>query len=133
MALEFAPLLSNDCLDAIETHVGVSPILEVRTGSPPATLATADSGTLLASMTLPSDWLAAASAGAKAKSGTWQDTSADASGTPGHFRIKTSGAVAKIQGTAAVGSGDMNFDATVSLGGAVTVGTFTLSGGNLDV
>jgi hypothetical protein len=132
MALEFAPTLSDALLDAIETHIGTAPLLKVFTGTPPATLATADSGTLLANMTLPSDWMLASSSGSKAKSGTWNDTSADAAGTPGHFRVYTSAAVAKIQGTAAVGSGDLNFDATISLGGTVTVSTFTLTGGNLD-
>ncbi len=131
-SVEFSPDLSNSRLDAIETVVGASPILEIRTGSHPATLATADSGTLLSSMTLPSDWMAAASAGVKAKSGTWNDASGDATGTPGHWRIKTSGAVAKIQGTAGIGSGELSFDAGISLGGSVTITGFTLTDGNLD-
>ncbi|MGH7394525.1 MAG: hypothetical protein ACREJF_02835, partial [Candidatus Methylomirabilales bacterium] len=54
------------------------------------TCATADAGTVLADMTLPSDWLAAASSGAKAQAGTWADTSADATGTAAHFRIYAS-------------------------------------------
>lgn len=130
--LEFAPSLSNAILDLIESDIGTTPTLEVRTGTPPALLSDAASGTLLASMALPSDWMAAAASGSKAKSGTWQDTSADATGTPGHFRIKTSGGTAKIQGTAGVGSGDMSFDNSIALNGVVTVSTFTLTGGNLD-
>jgi hypothetical protein len=132
MALEFASALRDAMLDAIESHISTSPIFQVRTGSPPADLGTADSGTLLADMTLPSDWMAAASGGAKAKTGTWQDAAADASGTPGHFRIKTSGGTAKIQGTAGVGSGDLSFDAAITIGGTVTITTFTLTAGNSD-
>jgi hypothetical protein len=129
MPIQFSPAVRNARLDQIETTIGTTPTLEVRSGAPPATTATADSGTLLASMTLPSDWMAAATGGAKAKLGTWQDTSADASGTPGHFRIKA-GATTHLQGTAGVGSGDLSFDASISLGGTVTVGTFTLTDGN---
>lgn len=70
MALQYGTTLRNAQLDVIETTVGTTPILEIRSGAPPANCGTADSGTLLASMTLPSDWMAAASGGSKAKSGT---------------------------------------------------------------
>ena len=100
MALQLSTSVRNARLDAIETTVGVSAILKIRSGAPPADCGTADSGTVLATMTLPSDWLAAASSGSKAKSGTWQDTSADAAGTAGHFRIYDSGGTTcHLQGT----------------------------------
>jgi hypothetical protein len=130
MALQFAATLRNALLDQIETTIGTSPVLDTRTGSKPAATTDADTGTLLASVTCPSDWAAAAASGSKAKSGTWQDTSADASGTPGHFRLKTSGGTVMIQGDAGVGSGDLSFDAAISLGGTVTISTFTLVAGN---
>lgn len=132
MALEISDALANALLDQIETTIGTSPRLKIFTGSAPAETTTADSGTLLADITCPSDWAAAASAGSKGKSGTWQDTSADASGTPGHFRLYTSGLTCHIQGTAGVGSGDLNFDNAISLGGTVTISTFTLTSGNID-
>lgn len=103
MAIQLAVATRNARLDAIETDIGTDAILRIRTGSAPADVATADSGTVLAEMTLPSDWLAAASNGSKAKSGTWNDTSANATGTAAHFRIYTSGGTAKLQGT--VGQG----------------------------
>ncbi len=87
----------NNRLDAIETTIGASPTLEIRTGAPPANCAAADTGTLLASMTLPADWAAAASGGVKNLLGTWQDLSADAAGVAGHFRIKA-GATVHMQG-----------------------------------
>jgi hypothetical protein len=73
MAIQLAVSTRNARLDAIETDLGTSPILEIRTGAQPADCATADSGTVLASMTLPSDWALAASGGSKSKSGTWSD------------------------------------------------------------
>lgn len=128
MALQWDTTLRNTWLDAIETALGTSPILELRSGSPPANVAAADSGTLLASITCPSDWAAAASSGSKAMSGTWQDLSADASGTPGHFRLKTSGGTCKMQGTAGTSGTDMILDAaTLTAGQQFNVTTFTVT------
>jgi hypothetical protein len=133
MAIELSAAVRNARLDAIETTIGTAPVLRILTGAVETNLGDADSGTLLAELTLPSDWMAAAASGAKAKSGTWQDTSANASGTPGHFRLLNSGATTvHMQGTCGVGSGDLSFDTTVSLGGTVTVSTFTLTDGNAD-
>lgn len=134
MALQLSTTVRNAMLDAIETAVGTSPIMRIRTGTVPATPATADSGTVLATLTLPSDWMAGASGGTKALSGTWQDTSADATGTAAHFRIYDSGGtVCHLQGTVTVtaGGGDMTVDNTsFASGQAFTVTTFTLTAGN---
>lgn len=100
MALQYSVGVRNAQLDAVETTVGTSAILRIRSGSVPASCATADSGTVLATMNLPSDWMAAASSGSKSLSGTWQDTSADATGTAGHYRIYDStGTTCHVQGT----------------------------------
>lgn len=129
MAFQFSTTVRNAWLDQIETTISTSPTLEIRSGTAPATCATADSGTVLATMTLPSDWMAAASGGSKAISGTWQDASADATGTAGHFRIKA-GATCHIQGsvTATGGGGDMTLDNTsITAAQQVTVTSFTLT------
>lgn len=131
MAIQLAILTRNARLDAIETEIGASAILRIRTGAPPADVATADSGSVLAEMPLPADWLAAAAAGSKAKAGTWQDAAAEGAGTAGHFRIYTSGGVAKMQGTVGQGSGDLSLDNTViAIGQVVTVTAFALTDGN---
>lgn len=134
MAVKFSTGVRNARLDAIESTVGTTAVLKIRTGAAPADVATADSGTVLVTMTLPSDWLAAASSGSKAKAGTWQDTSADATGTAAHFRIYASdGTTAHMQGTvtATSGGGDMELDNTsIASGQSVTVTTFTLTDGN---
>ena len=134
MAIQFSVGVRNARLDAIETTIGTSAVLKIRTGAAPANVATADSGTVLATLTLPSDWMAAASSGSKAKSGTWEDTSADATGTAGHFRVYASdGTTAHIQGTvtATGGGGDMTIDNTsFASGQAFTVTGFTLTDGN---
>lgn len=134
MAIQFSVAVRNARLDAIESTIGTSAVLKIRTGAAPANVATADSGTVLATLSLPSDWMAAASSGAKAKSGTWEDTSADATGTAAHFRIYASdGTTAHIQGTvtATGGGGDMTVDNTsFASGQAFTVTGFTLTDGN---
>lgn len=131
MAFQFSAAARNAVLDAIETTIGTGPTLELRTGSAPANCAAADSGTVLATMTLPSDWMAAASGGSKALAGTWQDTAADAAGTAAHFRIKA-GATCHIQGTvtATGGGGDLTLDNPVlAVGQQVTITAFTISAG----
>ena len=75
MALQYSVTVRNAQLDAVETTVGTAPLLRIYSGSAPANCAAAASGTLLAEATLPSDWMAAASSGSKALSGTWQDAS----------------------------------------------------------
>jgi hypothetical protein len=134
MAVQLSVAVRNARLDAIETNIGTSAILRIRSGAPPATCATADSGTVLATLNLPSDWMAAAASGSKALSGTWQDLSADAAGTAGHFRIYDSGGtVCGIQGTvtATGGGGDMTLDNTsIASAQQVTITSFTLTDAN---
>ena len=134
MAVQLSVAVRNARLDAIETNIGTSALLRIRSGAPPATCATADSGTVLATLNLPSDWMAAAASGSKALSGTWQDLSADAAGTAGHFRIYDSGGtVCGIQGTvtATGGGGDMTLDNTsIASAQQVTITSFTLTDAN---
>ena len=105
MPYQFSVAVRNGQLDATETVIGTSAIMRIRTGANPANCAAADTGTVLATLNLPSDWMAAASGGSKALSGTWQDTSADATGTAGHFRIyDTAGTTCHIQGSVGVSS-----------------------------
>lgn len=134
MALQLSTSVRNARLDAIETTISTSAIMKIRSGSAPADCATADSGTVLASLTLPSDWLAAASSGSKAKSGTWQDASADATGTAAHFRIYESTATTcHIQGTvtATGGGGDLTLDNTsIASGQSVTITSFSITDAN---
>lgn len=134
MAVQLSVAVRNARLDAIETTIGASAILEIRSGAAPANCAAADSGTLLASCALPADYLAAAAAGSKAKSGTWEDLSANNAGTAAHFRLKdNTGTTCHLQGTvtATGGGGDMTVDNTsFAAGQSFTVTSFTLTDGN---
>ncbi len=134
MALKYSVAVRNAQLDAFETACGVSAILRIRTGAAPANCAAADTGTVLATLNLPSDWMAAAASGIKSKSGTWEDVSADATGTAGHFRLYASdGTTVHAQGeiTATGLGGDLTLiNTSIAVGQTVTITGFTLTAGN---
>ena len=131
MTVQLSTTVRNARLDAIETTISTSAILKIRTGAQPANCGTADSGTVLATLNLPSDWMSAASGGAKAKTGTWEDTSADNNGTAAHWRLYASdGTTCHAQGsvTATGGGGDLTVDSTTFVSGqpfTITGWTFT--------
>jgi hypothetical protein len=131
MALKFSEAYRNALLDLLETTIGVDAVLKLRTGAAPANVAAADSGTVVSTVQLPSDWMAAASGGQKAKSGTWTDASADAAGTIAHFRIyQSNGSTCHMQGTVTItgGGGDMTVDnPVVEAGQNITISGFTLT------
>jgi hypothetical protein len=131
MAVQLSAQARSDRLDAIETTLLTAPKLQIRTGAQPADCATADSGTLLCEIALPSDWMNPASGGTKTKLGTWSGT-ASAGGVAAHFRIKnTAGTVTHMQGSVGQGTGDMSLDnTTITNGQTVTVNSFTLTDAN---
>lgn len=134
MSLQYSVTVRNAQLDAFETAIGTSPILHIYTGSAPANCAASATGTVLASATLPSDWMNNASGGSKTMLGTWEDTSADNTGTAGYWRINDSTDTnCHAQGTvtATGGGGDMTVDNTsFAAGQDFKVTTFTLTAGN---
>ena len=132
MAIQLSVAVRNARLDAVETTIGPSAILRIRSGAAPASCAAADTGTVLATITVPADWAAAASGGSKAYTPTWQDASADATGTAGHFRLYDSaGTVCHMQGTVGTAATDMIVDSvSFTAGQSFTVNSFTLTDAN---
>lgn len=137
MPFRYTTTVNNARLDAIETSIGTAPNLLIYTGGVPSGgPSAAPTGSLLVSIALPSDWMAAASSGTKAKSGTWSAT-ASGTGTAGYFRI-TNGSptdVGQIQGnidtTGSSPTPDMGLDNTsISSGQTVTVSTFVITASN---
>jgi hypothetical protein len=137
MAIQYSVTLRNNQLDQIESTTGISARLRIYSGAPPANCATAASGTLLVDMTLPSDWMNAASGGTKTLLGSWTATGAAGAGTgtaAGYFRIWDSGvATCHMQGTVTVtgGGGDMTLvNTSIANGQNVTITSFTVTAGN---
>jgi hypothetical protein len=128
MAVRLDDDIRNSLLDGIDS-VFNSGTLEIRSGAQPASANDAATGTVLATIALPADSFAAASGGSKAKAGTWQDASADATGTAGWFRMYNTGDTQRIDGnvTATAGGGDMEIDSvSITAGQTVTVTSFSL-------
>lgn len=100
---QFSVEVRNARANAVEQTIGASPTMEIRSGLPPANTAQADTGTVLATIALPADYLTAAAAGVVSKSGTWDDQSADAAGRAAHYRIKNNaGNIVHVQGYCAM-------------------------------
>lgn len=138
MTVQLNTTLRNNMVSQYESTIGTSPKLIFRTGAQPANAAAVDSGTLLAILTLPSDWMAAPSAGAVALLGTWSGTGA-AAGTAAHYRLKDSTATSTDntgttydQGsvTATGGGGDLTLDNTsIAISQAISVTSWTRTQG----
>ena len=132
MTIQLSTTLRNNMVGQYESTIGTTPKLQIRTGAQPANCAASDSGTLLCEITLPSDWLGAASSGAVALSGSWAGTGA-ADGTAAHYRLKDSaGSVCHEQGsvTATGGGGDLTLDnMSIATSQAVSVTSWTRTQG----
>jgi len=101
-------------LDAIESTISTAAVLKIRSGAQPASCATADSGTVLATINLGSDWASAASSGTKSLASLpVSDASADATGTAAHFRLYASdGTTCHCQGSVGTSAADLIVDST---------------------
>lgn len=126
----------NARMDAITTALGTTAYLEVFTGSPPgktSNVFNADSGTKLASLAM-SNPAAGATVNGLLTFNAITSATALASGTPGYYRKKTAqnGAASTVieEGTAGVGSGELNFNSTVASGGTASITSDTLTEGN---
>ncbi|WP_312160085.1 hypothetical protein [Massilia timonae] len=128
----------NARLDAIEAAIGASPKLRFYSGAQPANCAAARTGTLLAELALPSDWMAQAANGSKAFAGSWSGAGGAAAGAGtniGHFAIMdAAGTTCHHQGKVGAtgdGTADMTVDnLNLAQGQAISVTAFTLTDGN---
>lgn len=131
--MQLSVAVRNARLAAIKATVGTAPLLQMFTGTKPANCAAVDSGTKLAEMTLPSDWLSAPSGGTAGKVGTWATTGITG-GSAGHYRLKDStGTTCGAQGsiTTTGGGGELILDnVVIATSQAVSVSTWVLTDGN---
>lgn len=132
MTVSYAALTQRNRMDEVVADAGATAWLQIWDGSIPATPTTAPAGTLLASCAMSNPIApAAAGAGVLTLSAITDDTNANATGTPTFARIATSetGTTTGVaQMTAGVGSGDVNFNASITAGATVSItasGTIT--------
>lgn len=121
----------NKACDAIvdEIDAGAGPgTVAIRTGTQPTNVGDADTGTLLGTLTFSDPAFGNSATGVATASAITSDTSADASGTAGHFRIKDSNAAIHSDGTCGTSGADMNFDNNVIVaGGVIAITSMTVT------
>jgi hypothetical protein len=131
MAITLSVAARNAKLDALEVLIGTSAILLIRTGAAPSNVGASSTGTVLATLSLPSDYMAAASGGAKAMSGTWSDASADATGTAAHYELTASGGTVHLRGSVGTSGADLNVNNTsFAATQAFSITSYTWTEGN---
>ena len=116
-------------VDLVDGGTGAG-YVEVRTGAPPTNPGSASTGTLLATCTMSDPAFGAAATGVATASSITSDTSADATGDAGHFRVYDSDANCIFQGTAgeAADSADMTFDnKSIVATGQVAISSMTVT------
>lgn len=130
MALQLSLRVRNARLAAIEATIGPGPTLRIRSGAAPANTAASRSGTVLATVALPANWMNDPANAVITAAGSWADSAADNAGTAGHFDITAADATVDCQGTvtATGGGGDMELDNTVfAAGQAFSVTAFSIT------
>jgi len=112
--------------DAFATALGTNAVVEIRSGSAPGP-GNAATGTLLASVTIAS-WTAASPGAGQVTGSNPGAVTISATGTAGHFRVKTSGGTAVMEGTVGTSGADLILD-SVSLvaGGSLDLGAPVLT------
>ena len=124
MAIQLAAATRNARADAITTEVGNGGKLRILTGSAPANVAAAETGTLLSEHTCASPFAPAASGGVLSPT-LPSNVNAGNTGTAGYWRLTTSGGTAKAQGSVGTSGADLNLN-TLSLvsGGPVQINSW---------
>jgi hypothetical protein len=129
MAYRLKILTANAGLDAIAALFPAGSILEIYKDTIPTNADTAvGAQTKLASITLPATPWAAAGFRAVVSQGVWSvAAAAGVADTPTWFRLKNAADTHRIDGTCGIGSGDLNFDGTITSGQTVTITSFTIT------
>lgn len=102
--------------------------IEVRTGTRPTDTATAATGTLLGTLTFGATAFATTSTRTLTANSITQDSGADADGTIGYVRLKTSGGTAQADLTVGVGTGECQFNSlTATTGLPISISSMTIT------
>jgi hypothetical protein len=134
MAIQLGDALRTAMINVYETTLGTSPKLILRTGTQPTRCNSVDAGSMLAVLTLPSDWISSAASGGSVTivGGPWTGTGSSA-GTATHYRLKNSSATTTDntgttheQGSVGVSSEDLVLDnAVIAVGQAISITSWT--------
>lgn len=126
MAIQLSTTVRNAMGDSITTAAGNASLIRVYSGTIPATVATAITGTLLAELTGGTPWAAGSASGVTTANAITNDSSADNTGTASHFRHwQSNGTTGVQQGTVGTSGADLNLNTTsIVSGGPVAISSF---------
>lgn len=121
--------MANAAVDLIDAGPAAGTV-QIRAGAQPASAGSAATGTLLGTLTLSDPAFADAVNGTATAGAVTGDSSADASGTAGWFRVLDSTGATVMDGaiSGAGGGGDMILDKTaIVAGGTIAVTSWTVT------
>jgi hypothetical protein len=132
MAFQYSVALrNNQVAQILATMATAGATLKIFSGSEPANCAASDPTGLLATIALPTTFMATPSGGAVTLNGSWS-VAASGTGTAQSFRMYDSGGVTcHVQGSAGTTGTDLILNnASIAPGQTVSVTTFTVTAGN---
>ncbi len=106
MAIQYSTTHRTNAMSQLNTDIGANAQIIIYTGSAPANVGTAPTGTLLVQFAGNAGGFGTASAGVLTASAVANATAGN-TGTAGYFRINTSGGTAVLQGTCGTSGTDM--------------------------
>lgn len=121
--------MANAAVDLIDAGSGPGTV-QIRTGAQPASAGTAASGTLLGTLTLSDPAFGDAATGTATAGAITGDSSADATGTAGWYRVLDSTGATVMDGaiSEAGGGGDMILDkVAIVAGGTIAINSWTVT------
>lgn len=131
MALGISETIRNNMLDEITAVAGTSAVIEIYSGTRPAT-GGAETTTLATLAGNATAFAPAATGGVLTLNAITDDSSADATGTASWFRIYASnGTTHVLDGDVGTSGSDLNLNSTsITSGGTVSITSFTITAGN---
>ena len=127
MAIQYSTTHRTNAMTQLNTDIGSSAQIIIYSGSAPANVGTAPSGTLLVQFAGNAGGFGTASAAVLTASAVANATASNA-GTAGYFRINTSGGTAVLQGTCGTSGTDMILTNTsIASGQTCTFSSMTIT------
>ena len=127
MAIQYSTSHRTNAMTQLNTDIGASAQIIIYSGSAPANVATAPTGTLLVQFAGNAGGFGSAASGVLTASAV-AGVNASGTGTAGYFRINTSGGTAVVQGTVGTSGTDMIVTNTsITSGQACTFTSLTVT------
>lgn len=128
--MKYSAAVRNAKLNALRTEAGDRATLVIFAGTAPAAAANTATGTVLAEILLPAEWMKPAVNGQADMSGEWRVDRASASGVPTYFRIYDQAGICHLQGDVGTEMLLAGEDGKIAAGQPVIVKRFSIRDNN---